>query len=260
MAGAGAARERLVEITIPVYNEEKVLAGSIERLHAYLTEHLHFPFIITIADNASSDGTLAVAQQLREELPQVRVVHLDMKGRGRALRHVWGNSEADIVAYMDADLSTGLDAFLPLIAPLVAAPDSKHSSDLAVGTRLAPGANVVRGPKREIISRAYNVLLHAVLNARFSDAQCGFKAVRADVAQRLLPWVADTGWFFDTELLVLALRGGFRIHEVPVDWVEDPDSRVDIVATAIEDLKGIRRLRAAASAADHRTVASSLTR
>jgi glycosyltransferase involved in cell wall biosynthesis len=242
MAGAGAARERLVEITIPVYNEEKVLAGSIERLHAYLTEHLHFPFIITIADNASSDGTLAVAQQLREELPQVRVVHLDMKGRGRALRHVWGNSEADIVAYMDADLSTGLDAFLPLIAPLVAAPDSKHSSDLAVGTRLAPGANVVRGPKREIISRAYNVLLHAVLNARFSDAQCGFKAGRTEVIKALLPCVDDEAWFFDTELLLLAQHEGFRICEIPVTWVEDRDSKVEIVSTVLADLRGVARL------------------
>ena len=101
---------------------------------------------------------------------------------------------------------------------------------------------MVRGPKREIISRCYNLILKSTLAAGFSDAQCGFKAVRADVAQRLLPHIADTGWFFDTELLVLAERSGLRIHEVPVDWVDDPDSRVDIVATATADLKGIARL------------------
>ena len=138
---------------------------------------------------------------------------------------------------MDVDLSTDLAALAPLVAPLI----SGHS-DLSIGTRLSRGARVVRGPKREIISRCYNFILKSTLQARFSDAQCGFKAVRADVAQRLLPYVADTGWFFDTELLVLAERSGLRIHEVPVDWVDDPDSRVDIVATATADLKGVGRL------------------
>ena len=138
---------------------------------------------------------------------------------------------------MDVDLSTDLAALAPLVAPLI----SGHS-DLAIGTRLGRGSRVVRGPKREIISRCYNLILKSTLAARFSDAQCGFKAIRADVAHRLLPHVADTGWFFDTELLVLAERSGLRIHEVPVDWVDDPDSRVDIVATATADLKGIARL------------------
>src|ERR1700734_1414437 len=236
---AGASRDRLVEVAVPVYNEEKVLARSVRQLHSYLMDNLPFRFVITIAENASTDGTFAIAQQLCAELAGVRAVHLDMKGRGRALRHVWGNSEADIVAYMDADLSTGLDAFLPLIAPLVAAPDSKHSSGLAVGTRPAPGANVVRGPKREIISRAYNVLLHAVLNARFSDAQCGFKAGRTEVIKALLPCVDDEAWFFDTELLLLAQHEGFRICEIPVTWVEDRDSKVEIVSTVLADLRGV---------------------
>jgi glycosyltransferase involved in cell wall biosynthesis len=238
MTGHGVISGCLIEITIPVYNEEKVLAASIGRLHAYLTAHLHFPFIITIADNASTDGTLTVAQRLQADLPHVRAVHLDLKGRGRALRQVWTDSEADIVAYMDVDLSTSLDAFLPLIAPLLSS-----YSDLAVGTRLAPGAQVTRGPKREIISRAYNVLLRAVLNARFSDAQCGFKAGRADVIKALLPRIEDQAWFFDTELLLLAQREGFRICEIPVTWVEDRDSKVEIVRTVLADLKGMARLR-----------------
>ena len=146
-------------------------------------------------------------------------------------------SDAAVLVYMDVDLSTDLAALAPLVAPLI----SGHS-DLAIGTRLGRGARVVRGPKREIISRCYNLILKSTLAAGFSDAQCGFKAIRADVAARLLPLVEDTGWFFDTELLVLAERSGLRIHEVPVDWVDDPDSRVDIVATAAADLKGIGRL------------------
>ena len=165
-------------------------------------------------------------------------MRLEQKGRGRALHQVWSDSDAQVLAYMDVDLSTDLAALAPLVAPLI----SGHS-DLAIGTRLGRGSRVVRGAKREIISRCYNLILRVdAVSARFSDAQCGFKAIRADVAQRLLPHVADTGWFFDTELLVLAERSGLRIHEVPVDWVDDPDSRVDIVATATADLKGVGRL------------------
>jgi putative flippase GtrA len=167
----------------------------------------------------------------------VHAVHIDRPGRGGALRTIWTGSDADIYAYMDVDLSTDLNALLPLVAPLL----SGHS-DVAIGTRLARGARVIRGPKREIISRCYNVLLHASLGTRFSDAQCGFKAVRADAARVLLPLTTDTGWFFDTELLVLAERAGLRIHEVPVDWIDDADSRVKVMATALGDLRGIVRL------------------
>lgn len=239
-------RERLVEVVVPVYNEDKVLERSIRLLHSYLTSNLPFRFVITIADNASTDSTFALAQRLNAEFSQVRVVRLDRKGRGHALRQVWGASEADIVSYMDVDLSTGLDAFLPLIAPLL----SGHS-DLAIGSRLAPGAQVVRRPKREIISRAYNSLLRAVLAARFSDAQCGFKAGRADVIRALLPAIEDDAWFFDTELLMLAQRRGLRIYQVPVAWTEDPDSKVEIVRTALADLRGVVRLRFGSGSKHH---------
>ena len=225
-----------VEIVVPVYNEQDDLPGAIERLHRHLRD---FPFrtLITIADNASTDATLRRAVELAGELPGVRVVHLDAKGRGRALHEVWSASTARVVAYMDVDLSTDLSALLPLVAPLL----SGHS-DVAIGSRLSRSARVARGPKRELISRAYNLLLRTALRARFSDAQCGFKAMRTDCARALLPHVRDTGWFFDTELLVLAERAGLRIAEVPVDWVDDPDSRVDLVATALADLRGVARL------------------
>ncbi|WBB51366.1 glycosyltransferase family 2 protein [Verrucosispora sp. WMMA2044] len=231
------AANPVLDVVVPVYNEEVDLGPGVRRLHAHLAEHFPYPFRITIADNASIDGTLAVAEALTVELPEVRVRHLSAKGRGRALRAAWSASDAPVLAYMDVDLSTDLAALLPLVAPLI----SGHS-DVAIGTRLARTARVVRGARREIISRTYNLLLRGTLAVRFSDAQCGFKAIRADVARELLPLVQDTGWFFDTELLVLAQRAGLRIHEVPVDWIDDPDSRVDVVATAVADLRGIGRL------------------
>ncbi|ANH40449.1 Undecaprenyl-phosphate mannosyltransferase [Nocardioides dokdonensis FR1436] len=226
-----------LEIVVPVHNEQDDLAASVRRLHGYLGERFPFEATVTIADNASTDRTWAIALELVAELPGVRAVHLAEKGRGRALRHVWSRSSASVVAYMDVDLSTDLDALLPLVAPLL----SGHS-DLAIGSRLSSSSRVTRGPQRELVSRSYNLLLRGVLGARFSDAQCGFKAVRRDVAQRLLPLVRDETWFFDTELLVIAERAGLRIHEVPVDWVDDPDSRVDVVRTAIDDLRGTARL------------------
>ena len=230
-------RAPAVEIVIPVRDEERDLDRSIRRLLDHLRTGFPFTARVTIADNGSADRTWAIAAALEQEFAGVRAVRLDEPGRGRALRAVWAASDAAVLAYMDVDLSTDLNALLPLVAPLL----SGHS-DLAIGTRLARGARVIRGPRREVISRCYNVLLHATLGARFSDAQCGFKAIRADQARRLLPLTRDTGWFFDTELLVLAQRAGLRIHEVPVDWVDDSDSRVDILATALADLRGIARM------------------
>jgi len=232
-------RDPLVEIVIPVHNEEVDLGPNVRRLYAFLAGGFPYTFQITIADNASTDRTWDLARELAGQLPRVSAARLPAKGRGRALRATWSASRASVVAYMDVDLSTDLGALLPLVAPLV----SGHS-DLAIGSRLAPGARVIRGPRREVISRGYNLLLRAVLRVRFSDAQCGFKAARADVARRLLPYVEDGAWFFDTELLVLAERSGLRIHEVPVDWVDDLDSRVSILPTAVADLRGIGRLAA----------------
>jgi putative flippase GtrA len=226
-----------VEIVIPVRNEERDLAPSVRRLHSFLVHQFPFAARITIADNGSDDGTWARACELEEEFREVRAIRLPKPGRGEALRSIWLVSDADVCAYMDVDLSTDLNALLPLVAPVV----SGHS-DVAIGTRLARGARVIRGPRREIISRCYNLLLHAVLGTGFSDAQCGFKAIRADQGRALLPLTTDTGWFFDTEMLVLAERAGLRIHEVPVDWIDDTDSRVKVVSTAIADLRGIVRL------------------
>ncbi|MGO4635324.1 glycosyltransferase [Streptomyces sp. 2RAF24] len=233
----GVAGRPVLDVVIPVFNEEKDLEPCVLRLHEHLSRTFPYDFRVTVADNASTDSTPDVARALAARLPGVRAVRLEQKGRGRALRTVWSASEAPVLAYMDVDLSTDLNALLPLVAPLI----SGHS-DLAIGSRLARFSRVVRGPKREFISRAYNLILRGSLAARFSDAQCGFKAIRREVAERLLPMVEDTGWFFDTELLVLAERAGLRIHEVPVDWVDDPDSTVHLVRTATDDLRGVWRV------------------
>ncbi len=231
-----------VEIVIPVYNEAEQLAASITALRSYLDSSFPLATLVTIADNASTDDTWPIALRLADQLPGVAALHLDRKGRGRALRAAWSTSTAAVVAYMDVDLATGLDALLPLVAPLL----TGHS-DVAIGTRLAPGAHVVRGARRECISRGYNLILRGALRSACSDAQCGFKAMRRDAAAELLPLVEDNEWFFDTEVLVTAQRLGLRIHEVPVDWVDDTDSRVAVASTALADLRGVWRMLQPAS-------------
>ncbi|HQJ36163.1 MAG TPA: glycosyltransferase family 2 protein, partial [Rhodoglobus sp.] len=226
-----------LDVVVPVYNEEGSLERSVRVLHSTLRSQFTIDWRITIADNASTDRTAEIARRLSAEFPEVELLHLAEKGRGRALKKAWLESPAEVVAYVDVDLSTDLRALPPLIAPLL----SGHS-DVAIGSRLRSGSRVVRGAKREFVSRTYNLLLRRTMNVHFSDAQCGFKAMRRDAAHAILPHVQDTGWFFDTELLIVAERSGLRIHEVPVDWIDDEDSKVDVVATAMADLRGLVRV------------------
>ena len=238
MPAEATRRPVTADIVLPVLNERRVLEDSVRRLRQHLDTMGGFDARIVIADNGSTDGTLDVALRLAQLLPGVTVTHLDVRGRGRALRKAWAESTADVVGYMDVDLSTDLAALQPLLE-LVA---SGHA-DVATGSRLAPGACVTRGVRRELISRGYNALLREALDMPVRDAQCGFKAARASVARALLPEIEDEGWFFDTELLARAHHAGFRVAELPVRWVEDRDSRVRVVRTALADLRGIRRLR-----------------
>jgi glycosyltransferase involved in cell wall biosynthesis len=226
-----------LEIVIPVHNEEATLAANVGRLRAFLEARAPYPWRITVADNASTDGTLAVAERLAAD-SRIWVRNLGQKGRGRALKDAWLASDAAIVAYMDVDLSTNLDALPRLIAPLAAG-----AADVGIGSRLTKGAVVTRQWKREALSRGYNALIRAAFRNRFSDSQCGFKALTRAAACALFPNVEDDAWFFDTELLLLAEQRGYRIHEVPVEWVEDLDSRVDIAQTVLQDLRGLWRLR-----------------
>jgi len=227
-----------VDLVIPVHDEERALRPCLELLLEYLRTDFPFSIRVVIADNASTDGTAAIAADLAKNHPDVEALLLERQGRGLALKTAWLASDADVVSYMDVDLSTNLESFLPLVAPIL----SGHS-EVAIGTRLAHSAHVRRQVKREVLSRGYNALLHLAFRNGFSDAQCGFKALRTDVARRLLPHVEDERWFFDTELLLLAERNGLRIHEVPVDWIEDLDSRVDLASTIAGDLAGLWRVR-----------------
>jgi glycosyltransferase involved in cell wall biosynthesis len=202
---------------LEIHNEQRMLEQSVRTLHAYLAHNFAIPFQITIADNASSDATLDLARGLADELDDVEVMYLDRKGRGHALRVAWMRSDADVLAYMDVDLSTDLSALGELLTPLL-----ERGGDIAIGARFAPGAQVSRRLKRELISRPYNLLFEMLLGAAFSDAQCGFKAGRREVIQALLDDVEDEAWFFDTELLFLAQRRKLAIHEVPLGWIEDP--------------------------------------
>ena len=233
--GSGRA---LVDLVLPVYNEERDLPRSVETLLSFLPEHLSLPWRITVADNGSTDATLPVAQGLAKQHPQVRVVHLPEKGRGRALKQVWLESDADILAYMDVDLSTELTCFPPLVEAV-----AQGSYHIAIGSRLARGARTRRSLPREVISRGYVGLIRALFWTRFTDAQCGFKAISRSAAQAILPHVQDPFWFFDTELLIIAEKRGFRIKEIPVTWEEDPDTRVRILRTILQDLGGLLRLR-----------------
>ncbi len=229
----------LVDVVIPVYNEEDALEGSIAKLSAYLEAHCPYRWRIVIADNASTDRTPEVGRRLAEASERVDYIRLEQKGRGRALRYAWSHSPAAVLSYMDVDLSTDLDAFMPLIEPLVG---GRYA--VAIGSRLARGAHVTRGPKREVISRIYNLMIKAMFpRKRFTDAQCGFKAITQTAARELLPVVKDQAWFFDSELLLKAGARGYGIHEVPVKWVDDPGSRVKIAKTAWEDVKGLWRVR-----------------
>jgi glycosyltransferase involved in cell wall biosynthesis len=235
---ATAGRAPLVSIVVPVHNEAATVRANVEILLAYLRAELPFRFEVVVADNASTDATGEIARALTAEHPEVELVTIERKGRGGALRAAWSASAADVLSYMDVDLSTNLESYLPLVTPLVAG-----ESEVAIGTRLAHQAHVRRRLKRELLSRAYNLIVRALFRHRFSDAQCGFKAIRADAARRLLPLVEDDGWFFDTELLLVAERNGLRIHEVPVDWIEDLDSRVELLPTIAGNLAALWRVR-----------------
>lgn len=229
----------LIDVVVPCHNESATLARNIGTLHKYL-ESAEFPYRyrITIADSASTDGTDIVARELTLRYSHVFISSEEIKGRGRALRNAWYKSKGDIVVYMDEDLSTDITHLPDLIRPLIAG-----DAALAVGSRLSAGSETKRSLKREILSRGYVCILKRALRMQVSDAQCGFKAMRHDAARRILSEVRDDKWFFDTELIIRAQAKGWYIHELPVNWIEDKDSRVNIIETVREDLVGVARLR-----------------
>ena len=234
-----AASPTSVDVVIPVLNEAHVLERSVATVRKYLAEKMAgYRWRVVIVDNGSKDGTDDVGRKLAAQHSDVLFLHLDQRGRGRALRHAWMQSQADIVSYMDVDLSTNLDHLPEAVRALL-----DDGCDIAIGSRLMRGSRTKRSFKREVISRLYNIFLKGVLWTRFSDAQCGFKVVTREVVEKIVPQIKDQSWFFDTEMLVLAEKQGYRIRDIPVIWNEDDDSRVKIISTAWEDIKGVFRLR-----------------
>jgi glycosyltransferase involved in cell wall biosynthesis len=227
-----------VDVVIPVLNEAHVLEKSVTTVRAFLAEQKGWISRVVVVDNGSTDGTDVVAKRLATAYPDVRFLQLPQRGRGRALRHAWTQSDAEVVSYTDVDLSTELAALPQLVRAIV-----EEGYDLGTGSRLLPQSKTVRSVKREFISRCYNLMVKAVLWTSFSDAQCGFKVVSRRVVQEIVPEIEDQAWFFDTELLVLAEKRGYRIKDLPVEWIEDDDSRVKIMKTAWEDIKGVARVR-----------------
>ena len=232
------ASSKKADVVIPVLNEAHVLEKSVQTIRGYLQAHLPYEWRVLIVDNGSTDGTDQVGRRLAEQFEDVRYLHLNQRGRGRALRYAWTQSDADVVCYTDVDLSTELPALPKLINAIL-----QEGYDLSTGSRLLKASRTTRSLSREFVSRTYNLLIKAVLWTSFSDAQCGFKAVSRRVVNEIVPQVKDESWFFDTELLVLAEKQGYRIKDIPVCWIEDDDSRVKIARTAWDDVKGVFRLR-----------------
>ncbi|MBS3153164.1 glycosyltransferase family 2 protein [Candidatus Woesearchaeota archaeon] len=226
-----------VDIVVPVYNEQNILEKSISTLCDFLEKNFKHSWSIIIADNASIDRTLEIANSLAKKYKKVKVLHLNQKGRGRALRIAWTKSDADIVSYMDVDLSTDLSFFPVMVDSLL------QGYDVATGSRLMEGAEIKRSFKRELLSRGYNVLVRLILGVNYKDSQCGFKAVKREIVNDVVPEVRDNAWFFDSELLFRAHMKGYKIKEIPVKWIEDEDSRVRIFSTVTNYLKSIAILR-----------------
>lgn len=228
-----------VEITIPVYNEEKELEKHILILHDFCLKNLKsYDWHITIADNASIDNTPLIASAIAKKYPRISNFRLEQKGRGRAVKRVWNESGKDLCVYMDLDLSTDL-VHLPKILWAL-----ENGYDIAVGSRLAKGAKVEgRTFLRELTSRTLNFFfIQLFFRTNFTDAQCGFKGVTRNVIEKLIPKIKENDWFFDGELLIVAEKSGYKIYEEPVHWVDNPGSTVRLISTISGDIKVMARL------------------
>ncbi|OGG00527.1 hypothetical protein A2Y99_03770 [Candidatus Gottesmanbacteria bacterium RBG_13_37_7] len=230
--------KKTVEIVIPIYNEEKELEANISKLYNFLDNSLRsYLWLIIIADNASTDRSKAISKRLMKRFPRVRYQYFDQKGRGRAVKKTWQKSKAEYLCYMDVDLSTDLQSILPILDSL------SNDFDIAIGSRLLPESKVIgRTLKREILSRVYNIMIKTMFQTHFSDAQCGFKAVTRTVVKNLIPYIEDNAWFFDSELLIIGDKLGYKIFEEPVHWIDNPGSTVRVMKTVRGDLSGLWRL------------------
>jgi glycosyltransferase involved in cell wall biosynthesis len=232
--------KKSVDIVIPVLNEEKSLPICLEKILIYINDNNQYDWYIIIADNGSNDSTNIIASSYAEKYKNISLVTLSKRGRGRALKKAWLSSGSDVSMYMDVDLSTDLNFTTLLVDEII-----KNNSDIAIGSRLHRESKVYsRTLMREFTSRAYNLLIHMIFPfPGFKDAQCGFKAISKNIRKDILHKIKDNEWFFDTELLLLSKKYGYKISEIPVVWEDDPDTRVKVLSTALKDIKGLLRVR-----------------
>ena len=226
-------------ITIPCYNEEIVLEKTVFSVTQYAQEHLgQHDWNLLILDNASKDSTLEIARKLKSHHPKIVVDQVNNPGRGRALRESWGrHKDYDIYSYMDADLATDIKDLAFIISKVA------EGTDIVVGSRYIPYANVKRNLLRRILSSIYNLLLRLILKVEFRDAQCGFKAMSKKVVHGVVPKTLDDGWFWDTELMIIASHSGHTLLEVPVTWREVRDElRRSTVTVRSEVMRNLRNI------------------
>ena len=232
-------KKSTVEIVLPAYNEGKELEKSIKKLSDFCEENLsNYEWHITIADNASTDNTPIITATIAKKNHKVSLFRLEEKGRGRAVKRAWSQSGSDYCVYMDVDLSTDL-IHLPKLLKVL-----ENGYDIAIGSRLTKNARVEgRTMLREITSRALNVVfIQLLFQTKFTDAQCGFKAVTKKVVDQLIPKILENDWFFDGELLITAEKSGYKIYEEPVHLVDNPGSTVRLLSTIWGDVRVIWRL------------------
>ena len=231
----------MIEITIPILNEEKTLDKQVRKAYIYIKQNLNdFGIIhIMLVDNGSTDNTQEIARLLCLELPGVYYLRLEEKGVGRALKYSWGQSKADIIGYMDLDLATDLCYLRSALEGLTV-----DQVDIVNGSRLAKGARVIgRSFIRNVTSRIFNFIVKMVFNTSFSDGMCGFKFLKRSCLENLLEAGAKSdGWFFASEILITGEYLGYRVSEIPIQWTDDPDSKVKIGKLGIEYIKAMRVL------------------
>jgi glycosyltransferase involved in cell wall biosynthesis len=229
-----------IEITIPILNEEFRLEQGVTEAVEFLENSGIDNYSIVLADNGSTDNTEQIAQSLTKRFPTVKAIKVSKRGVGLALKQSWGSSEADFIGYMDVDLATDLNHILEAYRIL-----QGEEVDVVNGSRLLPNSQVKnRSIIRGITSHGFNYLLKALLKVNISDGMCGFKFLKKTSYDKILKsGLENNEWFFCTELLVKAEWMGMNIHEIPVKWEDDSDSRVELFKTITKYLKEIKRLK-----------------
>ncbi len=223
MTNRNSPNKVTVSVVLPAYNEVDFLEPAITQISHALQES-GYSYEIIIAEDGSTDGTDKKAEELAQTAPCVRHIHRDQRqGRGVALNHAFKKADGDVLAYMDLDLATDLKYLKPLLDAITV-----EGYDFATGSRMLPESKAERTLQRSISSKTYNFLVRHMLGSNLHDHQCGFKAFRREPLLGLLDSVEARHWFWDTELMVRAHRGGYRIAEIAVEWHSGRATKVSL--------------------------------